>query len=199
MLYFKICGRSDKNDKGKTVRLEARKLLRSALAQNGVSESGQKFVYNEYGKPSLENNRELHFNISHSDSLAVCAIAKSPIGVDTELIRKFPERVMARCFTEREIEFVKQSRSSEISFFQLWTLKESYIKAIGMGLSYPMKKTEFIIENKRIIANTEENFSFVQIIIDNGYICSVCCNKIFNNKVYYRSFEDKISFESLTY
>lgn len=192
-----MCG-VDKSDRKTAVRAEAHDLLLRALAENGVLiEKGLKFARGEYGKPYLENNGNVHFNISHSSSLAVCAIAESPVGVDTELIREFPERVMKRCFTENEIETVKQSDLPEMSFFQLWTLKESYIKAIGKGLLYPMKKAEFIIDNNNIKANIEENFSFAQIIMDNGYICSVCCKDIFENKVYCRSFEENILFDSL--
>ncbi|MCM1227726.1 MAG: 4'-phosphopantetheinyl transferase superfamily protein [Clostridium sp.] len=198
MLYLRMCDCADKDDKGSAVRFEAHMLLRYALAENGILDERElKFARGEYGKPYLENNGSLHFNISHSRNLAVCAVAERPVGVDTELIRGFPERVMKRCFTEHEIESVNQSDFPETSFFQLWTLKESYIKAIGKGLSYPMKKAEFIIDNNNIMANTEENFSFAQIMLDNGYICSVCCKDIFENKVYYREFEDKISFESL--
>lgn len=179
------------------IRTEAHKLLRSLLIQNGIPENKQEFVYNDYGKPMLRENDLLHFNISHCSGLAVCAYAKSPIGIDAEKIRDFPERVMKRCFTEREIGFVKKSSCPNVSFFQLWTLKESLVKAIGKGLSYPLNKAEFIIENNYITANTEFDFSFVQIIIDNEFICSVCCDNIFNNKVFYRSYEDKIPFESL--
>lgn len=200
MLYFKKCRYLDSENKlsnQNNVRAEAHGLLRSALAQNGIPECEQKFIYNEYGKPSLKGNDKPNFNISHCKELAVCAVADDPVGVDAEKIRDFSERVMKRCFTASENDYVKKSSSPNKAFFQLWTLKESYIKAIGIGLSYPLNKASFIINNNRIIANTEDKFSFMQIIIDNEFICSVCCKKIFDNKVYYKSYEDKVAFESL--
>lgn len=201
MLYFKRCRSIDAQSRlsnHNNVRAEAHDLLRFALAQNGIPECEQDFIYNKYGKPSLRGNSKLNFNISHCKELAVCAVAKNPIGVDAEKIRDFSERVMKRCFTASENDYVKKSTSPNKAFFQLWTLKESYIKAIGIGLSYPLKKAGFIIKNNNIIANTEDEFSFTQIIIDNEFVCSVCCKKIFHNKVYYKSYEDKVAFESLS-
>ena len=127
----------------------------------------------------------------------MCATAENPIGVDAEKIRKFPEHVLRRCFTEREIRFVRENSSPETAFFQLWTLKESLVKAIGKGLSYPLKKAEFNIENNHITVNSEYNLSVLQIIIDNEFICSVCSSSIFNNQVYYRSFKEKFSFDHI--
>lgn len=202
MLYFKRCRFPDAESKLSTrnaVRSEAHSLLHSALAQNGIPECEQKFVYNKYGKPSLKGSSMPNFNISHCNELAVCAVADDPIGVDAEKIRDFSERVMKRCFTKSENDYVKNSFSPNKAFFQLWTLKESYIKAIGIGLSYPLNKAGFIIKNNHIIPDTEHEFSFMQIIIDNEFICSVCCKKIFHNKVYYKSYEDKVAFESLTH
>lgn len=198
MLYLKKCEHSEDDKRvshRNAVRAEAHKLLRSVLLENGIPESRQEFVYNRYGKPSLKEIYGCHFNISHCEELAVCATAENPVGVDAEKIRKFPEHVLRRCFTEREIKFVRENSSPETAFFQLWTLKESLVKAIGKGLSYPLKKAEFNIENNHITVNSEYNLSVLQIIIDKEFVCSVCGSDIFNNQVYYRSFEEKFSFD----
>lgn len=198
MLYLKKCEHSEDDKRishRNAVRAEAHNLLRSVLLQKGIPESKQEFVYNRYGKPSLKDNPGCHFNISHCEELAVCVTAENPVGVDAEKIRKFPEHVLRRCFTEREIKFVRENSSPETAFFQLWTLKESLVKAIGKGLSYPLKKAEFNIENNHITVNSEYNLSVLQIIIDKEFVCSVCGSNIFNNQVYYRSFEEKFSFD----
>lgn len=200
MLYFKKCVYSDTDKRvshRNAVRAEAHKLLRSALLQNGIPESKQEFVYNKHGKPSLKDNCGFHFNISHCEELAVCATAQEPIGVDAEKIRKLAEHVLRRCFTEREISYVRENSSPDTAFFQLWTLKESLVKAIGSGLSYPLKKAEFIIENNHITVNSEYSLTVLQIIIDKEFVCSVCGSNIFNNQVYHRSFEEKLSFDHL--
>lgn len=200
MIYFKKCGYSDTDNKvshKKVLRAEAYKLLRSALLKRNVPDEEQELDYNEYGKPFLKKNCGWHFNISHCRKLAACAVAQSPIGVDVEKIRQFPELVLKRCFTDRETDFIKNSSEPDLAFFRLWTLKESYIKAIGRGLSYPLRDAEFIIENNHITANTEGDYSFAQIIFDKEFVCSVCCNNIFNNQTIYRSFSEEISFDLL--
>lgn len=200
MICFKKCGYADTDSKvshRKTLRAEAYKLLRRALLSKGVPEEDHELDYNEYGKPFLKKDCGWHFNISHCRKLAACAVAQSPIGVDVEKIRHFPELVLKRCFTEREAELIKNSSNSDLTFFQLWTLKEAYVKAIGRGLSYPLRDAEFILDNNHITANTEGDFSFAQIIIDNEFVCSVCCNNIFNNSIFQRSFTEEIPLDLL--
>ena len=74
------------------------------------------------------------------------------------LVRIFPEPGM------------KKMKSS---FLCVWTLKESYVKAIGIGVSYPMKNISFSFENGRIISNVE-NCVFNQTVIGGKYIVSLC-------------------------
>lgn len=200
MIYLKKCDCSVENGRTSHRNLlheKAHELLKIALVKEGITEENQQFIYNEHGKPMLKNHDDIHFNISHCKGLAVCAIANGSIGVDAEGIRKFPERVLKRCFTENEIRYIKENEFPDRAFFQLWTLKESYVKAIGIGISYPLKNAEFIIDNNHITANAEGKYSFMQIILDNEFVCSLCCNNIFNNTVYFRSYEEIISFDHL--
>lgn len=83
------------------------------------------------------------FNASHSDGLAVVAVARGRrIGVDIELVRHLDDAmdVAAGQFTEREIGWLRASPQSSYSeaFLALWTRKESYVKAVGGGLSIPL-------------------------------------------------------------
>jgi len=108
------------------------------------------FRYNSYGKPSLENESEgepLLFNLSHSDDLALLAVSKRrDIGIDIERIRDNVafEQIADRYFTVREMETIREAPESKRAqiFFSLWTCKESYIKAKGMGLSIPLDRFE---------------------------------------------------------
>lgn len=200
MIYLKKCCRfaeSDKAEHNKIVRKEAHRLLNDALIQKGISESELEFSYGTHGKPFLKNRNDIHFNISHCNGLAMCAVADSPIGADAENIRNFSERVIKRCFTRPEADFVSKSAFPERAFFQLWTLKESYVKAIGTGISCPLKNAEFIIENNCIAAHTYENLSFAQIIIDNEFVCSICGCNMFSNRIYFMSYDEQISFDIL--
>ncbi|MFQ9702537.1 MAG: 4'-phosphopantetheinyl transferase family protein [Enterocloster clostridioformis] len=71
--------------------------------------------------------------------LVVCAVADRALGVDTERIRPFKEGLMRRVCSESERGFVLEGRSEaarQERFFRLWTLKESFVKAIGRGLAF---------------------------------------------------------------
>ncbi len=137
--------------------------------------------YNEYGKPYLKNSG-VFFNISHCIGLAVCGIDNCEIGVDVENIREFPERVLKRSFSQREAEAVISSESPDETFFRVWTLKESFVKAVGIGISYPLNTAEFLFEGSAIKAIGCDGFSFVQFVVNDAFICSVCLKKQVKNE-----------------
>ncbi len=86
----------------------------------------------ENGKPYLKELPYFHFNISHSKGALAIAFSNSPVGVDTERLRKPDLRVAERFFTEKENEYIKQC--PERFFFEIWTKKEAYIKKNGLSL-----------------------------------------------------------------
>lgn len=95
------------------------------------------------GKPFLANSSELYFNLSHSHERALVAITNShPIGVDIEQIRPLDDlNALARqCFSAYEYQqFAALPAPDNLQgFFNAWTRKEAFIKAIGDGLSYPL-------------------------------------------------------------
>ncbi len=99
-----------------------------------------RFELNDYGKPSLKDVPDFQFNLSHSGDWIVCAISSQPIGIDIELIQPIEIEIAKRFFARAEYDqLMKQwEPMREAYFYELWTLKESYIKAIGMGLSLPL-------------------------------------------------------------
>jgi 4'-phosphopantetheinyl transferase len=99
-----------------------------------------------HGKPELageDGNETVRFNLSHSDGLALYAFTRSRrIGVDLELISRHhgDERIPERFFSPREVGALRRL-SADVqleAFFNCWTRKEAYIKAIGDGLSMPL-------------------------------------------------------------
>lgn len=100
--------------------------------------------YNRYGKPHLSDNRlNLEFNLSHSSDMAILAITqKNAIGVDIEQIKPFDnlEDLVNRYFSiaEQKLFYLTTSKKKLESFYEIWTRKEAYIKAIGKGLSFPL-------------------------------------------------------------
>lgn len=88
------------------------------------------------GKPFLPDFPNLHFNITHTDHLAVLAIDTRLVGVDIEKVSTARMAVANRFFSESEKEMLNQCPIDQRNslFFELWTIRESFVKAIGCGI-----------------------------------------------------------------
>ncbi|WP_295077070.1 4'-phosphopantetheinyl transferase superfamily protein [Ruminococcus sp.] len=128
------------------------------------------------GKPSLTERPDIHYNLSHADGIAACIVSDCECGIDCERIREYRPNVMKRVFSDSErsmVENAGEGKKNEL-FFRLWTLKEAYVKAIGVGISYPMNTVEFSFENGMIRSNITD-CRFRQYIVGNGgFVISVC-------------------------
>ncbi|MDE7104416.1 MAG: 4'-phosphopantetheinyl transferase superfamily protein [Ruminococcus sp.] len=154
----------------------AHKLLRECLKRYNIEYSkNTEVIKNKYGKPSLAENPDIKYNISHADGISACIITDRECGIDCENVRQYRPNVMKRAFSESEKELVLSAPESErdLLFFRFWTLKEAYIKAIGIGLSFPMKNANFSFENN-IINSDIQGYKFRQYILhDKKFIVSV--------------------------
>lgn len=125
--------------------LAGRALTRAALGcYTGVPAATWRFAANTHGRLSVDEprcHRDLVFNLSHCSQLVVLAVARSAeIGIDAEAIDRSVdiEGVGRSVFTQSEADWVFRTRGLERDrFFDLWTLKEAYIKARGRGFSLP--------------------------------------------------------------
>ena len=120
-----------------------RRLLGSYL---GIEASEVAFTYSAEGKPSLDvlHESDLQFNVSHSGDLAAFGFAKGRrLGVDVELMRRdidvvdIPRRFFS-CAEQRDMERLEGEKKYQ-AFFNCWTRKEAYVKALGSGLSLPLR------------------------------------------------------------
>lgn len=132
--------------------LVTRALVRCALSSYvaSIREAEWRFVTNEYGRPAIANAHTppLQFNISHTRDLIVMALClEGELGVDVEHSDRRGQTVeiAERFFSPREVTQLRAMPGSfqRDRFFDLWTLKESYIKARGMGLSIPLNSFTF--------------------------------------------------------
>lgn len=135
------------------------------------------FRKNEYGKPFVDF--DIHFNISHSDEWVVCAISNHPVGIDIERISEIDIKIAEQFFHENEYIWLqsKAQNSQVSSFFELWTIKESYIKAIGKGMYIPINsfwidknQTQTVIYKQ----NKKEPVTIYEPELFEGYKCSCC-------------------------
>jgi 4'-phosphopantetheinyl transferase len=116
----------------------ARAAVRRLLAHHQqVSPHAVRFSYGEHGKPFVEG---LELSLSHAEAqLLVAVSAAGPLGVDLERNRPFAglERMVEHFFAPPERAFVLGCGQPEQTrrFLSLWTRKEAYLKAVGLGLS----------------------------------------------------------------
>lgn len=96
----------------------------------------------EYGRPYLPEYPHIHFSISHCKEGCAVAVAHKPIGVDIQEIRPFSWSVAERVCCESELAQLEKCADQEKCFTKMWTIKESYIKMIGQGLSYGMDRID---------------------------------------------------------
>ncbi len=104
--------------------------------------------HGSHGKPYFPDRPALHFNISHSGNYAAAAVCGYPVGVDVQVVRSVRENVIEKLCRGAELEYLsgfKNDSERARAFIRLWALKESYVKAIGLGMSFPMDKITFDI------------------------------------------------------
>jgi 4'-phosphopantetheinyl transferase len=137
-------------DRDRQLFVTSRGLVRKALSKYiNVDPAAWRFEKNSFGRPEIifpSEGRVLRFSASNTDGLAMCAVAfNRDIGADVEYLREPPLDVVDCSFAPVEAQSVLNCSGNERSerFFEYWTLKESYAKARGLGLSIPFNKFAF--------------------------------------------------------
>lgn len=137
------------------------------------------FEYNEFGKPFLKEYEKFYFNISHSGEWIVCAVSPCEVGIDIEQIKDINLLIANRFFSKKEnIDLNYKNEDDKLDYFyDLWTLKESYLKYLGKGLSISLQSFSIRKERNDIVIlesfdNRKPNFR--QYELDNNYKLSVC-------------------------
>jgi len=102
------------------------------------------YEYTAYNKPTLIDNNPIQFNLSHSHNQAIIAITKNhPIGIDIEYMqeKKILTELAKRFFSSQEYEEYKSLATSQktLGFYNCWTRKEAFVKALGIGITCPLK------------------------------------------------------------
>lgn len=112
------------------------------------------FTKNIYGKPALVGsiNHPLYFSLSYTSNWIFLAIStETDIGIDAELIQPINIDTASEFCIDREMKVIKSNPNKSLeNYYKLWTLKESFLKNIGMGLSYPVKNIEFTLSKHKI-------------------------------------------------
>jgi 4'-phosphopantetheinyl transferase len=159
-------------------------LLGRLLLLKGIQEIYQldytekEISYTKFNKPFFVDD-SIHFNISHSGSIVVCAITKkSALGIDIEKITTNEIEDFESQFSQKEWEKIISSENPKEAFFDYWAQKEAVIKSHGHGLTIPLKSFE-ILKNETII--NDEKFYLRELKIDNEYKCYLSLNENFDD------------------
>jgi 4'-phosphopantetheinyl transferase len=130
--------------------LAAQALARIALShEHPLPPEAWRFTTNAYGKPAVEPECGLRFNLSNCVGMAVCLVARgAEVGVDAEPRARAAEiaALAPEVFSRREREQLEGlgARERLDRALSLWTLKEAYIKARGLGLSLPLGRFSYV-------------------------------------------------------
>jgi 4'-phosphopantetheinyl transferase len=134
------------------------------------------FTYSDSGKPSIVG---VHFNVAHSGELILIATHKYRIGVDVERVDRMVDVVAMSgvCFTAGERALILESAATQEAFFRLWTRKEAWLKAVGSGLSVPLRLVDVadttapMIAPGAVIAGTPPS-RIIDLPTEPGYVAA---------------------------
>lgn len=175
----KISSKKQEDDKLRS--LAAGLLLKEAFSQAGKEHLYHKILVDDRGKPYIEEEG-FYFNVSHGGEFAVCVVSNTPTACDIEPVRKRIPVKRTRIFSLAEEIYFQRSEEQEMTFFQLWTRKESLTKQIGKGIWMDFTKISFV-ESDSILDSIDCEgkiyfFREYQIAsLDKEYILSICSDK----------------------
>ena len=147
----------------------------SLLTDRGIRFMGEPSL-GKYGKPFIYGEENFFFSVSHSGKWVVIAYGPSQVGADVEFIKSGSSPIAKNCFTQAELEYINGSGDKGVDerFIKLWTLKESYIKYLGTGLSIPLDSFNIYADRNPVCVDTDNVLTFTNIRFDSEYYISVC-------------------------
>lgn len=152
----------------------------AAMSRGGIRNQEVVLRNEESGKPVLAGSPLFHFNISHSGEWVACCFSGNEVGIDVERIQSVNMKSVGRFFSREEQEALEKKNASErlAYFFDIWTVKESYLKAIGKGLRVPLNSFTVRFGRGGVRIEKEgtavEGVFFKEYSIDPDYRLHVC-------------------------
>lgn len=154
-------------------------LARYALGQCfDAAGNDAEFELSDFGKPLVAGRDDIWFNISHSGNRMACAVHHRPVGIDIECILPIDFAAYKDHFSTQEFAdlHLKSGYDQLVYFYNLWTLKESYIKQQGRGLSISLSSFTIVQYDNGFVISDSPGIFFQQYSIDN-YSLSVCATE----------------------
>lgn len=166
--------------KDKRLSLGASVLLNYALSLEGIC--GYEIAYVKNRKPVLKNS-DICFNLSHSGNVVLCAVADTDVGCDVEEIRDIDMKIASRYFFHDEYKAIAACADPvgrNNMFFRYWTLKESFMKATGLGFELALDDFCIVFEKEDISVRhsvDSRRYNFREFDLNDGYKYAVCCSE----------------------
>ncbi|MBA4146368.1 MAG: hypothetical protein C0523_11425 [Cytophaga sp.] len=149
--------------------LFGRLLIKLGLKYSNEWPSLAELRYSEYGRPYIKCN--LDFNVSHSNKLVTCVVGDGRVGIDVESHKPVVVEDYRSMFSKNEWVDIVNSKNVERAFYELWSRKESIMKADGRGLSNAFTTLDTSGRSIVFIGNTL--FKIRNIEIDHTYTCHI--------------------------
>ena len=130
----------------------------------------------KHGKPYFVNS-DLKFNLSHSGRYVVAAVSDYEIGIDIQKKKADKHRIAEKNFLQGECSYINAGANDEERhqrFCEVWTLKEAYLKNIGMGLRKPLNSFEIVFRPEGPVIRNQTEFKCTQFKMNDKYIVSIC-------------------------
>lgn len=147
-----------KRDPAKKLSVAAGMLARRGIAlQLHIDPKQISFRNTKNGKPYAEG-LDIHFSLSHSGSMAVCAVSDRPVGIDVEKNKPVHLGVVKKCFTKAEQRYVLAGKEkTQERFLEIWTKKEAYVKMMGTGIQDFL--TFDVLKNDKVYTIQYKNYT----------------------------------------
>jgi len=166
-----------KNRDDKNLSAASGVLLNEALKGFPNYSGNETYATDKKGKPYFLDNQKVHFSLSHSGNIAICAVSDTVLGIDIQKIQDFNENICHRFFRKNEKDYVLNApcENRKNNFFRIWTLKEAYAKMTGCGISsFKDFELKFLPDGEITDINNKVCFTEFDI---NGYKTSLCTTK----------------------
>lgn len=169
-----------KFDEDKRLSLAAWKLLEMACRDFGITKMPE-WSFEEKGKPYFKEYPAIHFNLSHSHNRVMAIVSdECEVGCDIEICKDGNLDLVERFFSEEEKKVLEAEEKDVASkrFYQLWTLKESFMKCTGRGLSLPLHSFSMQINENPIRVKWEGEGTYSFFCFENiPQYAAACCLK----------------------
>ena len=130
------------------------------------------------GKPHLTQHPEIHFSISHCRGMVVCALGAQRVGVDAEAPRRrISEALRHRILSPEEQATLSGLPEDEVNFcfLRFWTLKEAYVKYLGIGISTDLQSVSFSFDDSWQPTCSDPEVTCYQAVLHERFLLSLCC------------------------